>query len=65
MLDSGSLGDFISTTVADQLSLKLDELAEPITLHLAVQYFLRHLGSDPPKGKANLRKAGLPETIFG
>jgi hypothetical protein len=37
LIDSGSLGDLISTTVVDQLALKRDELAEPITLQLAVQ----------------------------
>lgn len=37
LLDSGSLGDFISTTLADQLKLKQTELAKPIELHLAVQ----------------------------
>jgi hypothetical protein len=37
LVDSGSLGDLISTTVADQLHLKRDELAEPITLQLAVR----------------------------
>ncbi|KAF8126237.1 hypothetical protein K438DRAFT_2001507 [Mycena galopus ATCC 62051] len=37
LVDSGSLGDLISTTVADQLRLKRSELADPITLQLAVQ----------------------------
>jgi hypothetical protein len=37
LVDSGSLGDLISTTVADQLRLKKTELTDPITLQLAVQ----------------------------
>ncbi|KAF7371768.1 CCHC-type domain-containing protein [Mycena venus] len=37
LVDSGSLGDLISTNIADQLKLKRDELDEPITLQLAVQ----------------------------
>lgn len=37
LIDSGSLGDLISTTVADQLQLRCEELSEPITLQLAVQ----------------------------
>lgn len=37
LVDSGSLGDLISTAVADQLALQREELAEPITLQLAVQ----------------------------
>jgi hypothetical protein len=39
LVDSGSLGDLISTTIADQLQLKHDELTEPITLQLAVRGF--------------------------
>jgi len=37
LLDSGSLGDFISTTLADQLILKQIVLDKPIILQLAVQ----------------------------
>jgi hypothetical protein len=37
LIDSGSLGDLISTTVADQLQLRRTELEDPITLQLAVQ----------------------------
>jgi hypothetical protein len=37
LVDSGSLGDLISTTIADQLKLRRSELQEPITLQLAVQ----------------------------
>jgi hypothetical protein len=37
LVDSGSLGDLISTTVADQLRIKRNELDEPIVLQLAVQ----------------------------
>ncbi|KAJ3999607.1 hypothetical protein F5050DRAFT_1564678, partial [Lentinula boryana] len=37
LLDSGSLGDFMSTKLADQLHLKLRELPQPLILQLAVQ----------------------------
>ena len=37
LLDSGSLGDFISSTLADQLSLKREQLETPLSLQLAVQ----------------------------
>ncbi|EUC56404.1 Pol polyprotein/retrotransposon, putative, partial [Rhizoctonia solani AG-3 Rhs1AP] len=37
LFDSGSLGDFISTTVVDQLKLKRETLANPIGLQMAVQ----------------------------
>ena len=37
LLDSGSLGDFMSTTLADQLKVKRIELEKPISLQLAVQ----------------------------
>ncbi len=36
-MDSGSLGDFISTTLVDQLQLATFELEKPITLHMACQ----------------------------
>lgn len=36
LLDSGSLSDFISTTLADQLKLNLIELEKPLPLQLAV-----------------------------
>ncbi|QRV96899.1 Transposon Tf2-1 polyprotein [Ceratobasidium sp. AG-Ba] len=36
LLDSGSLGNFISTTVVDQLRLKPEILAKPIGLNMAV-----------------------------
>ncbi|KAF8610062.1 hypothetical protein BDV93DRAFT_430586, partial [Ceratobasidium sp. AG-I] len=36
LLDSGSLGDFISTTVTDQLKLQRETLAKPIGLQMAV-----------------------------
>ncbi|QRW13187.1 Pol polyprotein/retrotransposon [Ceratobasidium sp. AG-Ba] len=36
LIDSGLLGDFISTTVVDQLKLKLETLAKPIGLQMAV-----------------------------
>jgi len=37
LLDSGSFGDLVSTSLVDQLGLKTVELEKPITLHLAVQ----------------------------
>ena len=37
LLDSGSLGDFISSTLADQLAVKREQLATPLSLQLAVQ----------------------------
>ena len=37
LLDSGSLGDFISSTLADQLTLKRKTLDSPLSLQLAVQ----------------------------
>ncbi|QRV84578.1 Transposon Ty3-I Gag-Pol polyprotein [Ceratobasidium sp. AG-Ba] len=36
LLDSGSLGNFISTTIVDQLRLKPEILAKPIGLNMAV-----------------------------
>ena len=37
LIDSGSLGDFISSTLADQLGLKKLALPKPMTVQLAVQ----------------------------
>jgi hypothetical protein len=37
LLDSGSLGDFLSSTLADQLSIKKEPLEFPLSLQLAVQ----------------------------
>jgi len=37
LLDSGSLSDFMSVTLADQLRLPLNELEKPIVVQLAVQ----------------------------
>ncbi|RDB29688.1 Retrovirus-related Pol polyprotein from transposon opus [Hypsizygus marmoreus] len=37
LLDSGSLGDFMSSTLADQLKVPRIELAKPLALQLAVQ----------------------------
>ena len=37
LLDPGSLGDFISSTLTDQLQLKQSELPVPLPLQLAVQ----------------------------
>lgn len=36
LLDTGSLGDFVSTTLVDQLKLNTDQLGFPLTLQLAV-----------------------------
>ena len=36
LLDSGSLGDFVSTSIADQLKLLKVELLKPLALQLAV-----------------------------
>ncbi|KAJ7894992.1 hypothetical protein B0H14DRAFT_3426602 [Mycena olivaceomarginata] len=37
LIDSGSLGDLISATVADQLHLRRSEMEDPIVLQLAIQ----------------------------
>ena len=37
LLDSGSLGDFMSTTLADQLRVKKIPLEKPLPVQLAVQ----------------------------
>ena len=37
LLDSGSLGDFVSSTLVDQLSIAREALDSPLSLHLAVQ----------------------------
>ncbi len=37
LLDSGSLGDFISSTLVDQLSVAKETLTSPLSLQLAVQ----------------------------
>ena len=37
LVDSGSLGDFMSTNLADQLNVKREELEAPLGLQLAVQ----------------------------
>ncbi|CAA7257324.1 unnamed protein product [Cyclocybe aegerita] len=37
LVDSGSQGDFISTTLVDQLQLRKEELPDPLKLQLAVQ----------------------------
>ena len=44
LLDSGSLGDFISTTLVDQLQLATFELEKPITLHYFDVVNLRECG---------------------
>ncbi|KAF9552941.1 hypothetical protein CPC08DRAFT_616011, partial [Agrocybe pediades] len=37
LIDPGSLGDFVSSTLVDQLKLKREELLAPISLQLAAQ----------------------------
>lgn len=37
LLDTGSLADFMSSRIANQLNLKLFKLAKPLPVHLAVQ----------------------------
>ncbi|KAF9006384.1 hypothetical protein BDZ89DRAFT_894847, partial [Hymenopellis radicata] len=37
LIDTGSMGDFLSTTVADQLHVEKEELSTPLPLQLAVQ----------------------------
>ncbi|KAF8226702.1 hypothetical protein L208DRAFT_1300611, partial [Tricholoma matsutake] len=37
LVDSGSLGDFMSTTLVDQLQVRQINLAKPLPLQLAVQ----------------------------
>lgn len=39
LLDSGSLGDFMSMTLVDQLGVKKMLLNTPLTLQLAVQEY--------------------------
>ncbi|KAJ3554430.1 hypothetical protein NP233_g12425 [Leucocoprinus birnbaumii] len=36
LLDTGSMGDFVSTTLADQLRLDVEQLKSPLTLQLAI-----------------------------
>ncbi|KAF9440524.1 hypothetical protein P691DRAFT_623237, partial [Macrolepiota fuliginosa MF-IS2] len=36
LLDTGSMGDFVLTTLADQLKLKLTELRKPLVLQLTI-----------------------------
>ncbi|KAF9540268.1 hypothetical protein CPC08DRAFT_738795 [Agrocybe pediades] len=37
LIDTGSLGDFMSTTLADQLKVKRENIYDPITIQLAMQ----------------------------
>ncbi len=37
LIDSGSLGDFISSNLAQQLNVKKMELASPVNVNMAVQ----------------------------
>jgi len=52
LLDSGSFSDFVSTTVADQLKLKLTLLDKPLPLQLAVS---GSRGKVKPQATANLQ----------
>ena len=45
LLDSGSLGDFMSTTLADQLGIKKMLLNTPLALQLAVQGSQSHVNA--------------------
>ena len=45
LLDSGSLGDFMSTNLADQLKVKTEELETPLPVQLAVQGSRTHVNS--------------------
>ena len=45
LLDSGSLGDFISSSLADQLKVKMETVATPLPVQLAVQGSRTHVNS--------------------
>ncbi|PVF91198.1 hypothetical protein CPB86DRAFT_853745, partial [Serendipita vermifera] len=36
LIDTGSMSDFLSTTLVDQLKIKTEQLAQPLTVQLAV-----------------------------
>ncbi|KIK50611.1 hypothetical protein GYMLUDRAFT_182508, partial [Collybiopsis luxurians FD-317 M1] len=61
LIDTGSLGDFISTTFADQIGLKKIELAKPIPLQLAVQGSRSKINYGV---KAQLQYQGINETRY-
>ena len=58
LLDSGSLGDFISSTLVDQLSIKREKLDTPLSLHLAVQGSRSKVNA---RANVNLKYQGIEE----
>ena len=58
LLDSGSLGDFISSTIVDQLSITRETLDAPLSLHLAVQGSRSKVNA---KAMVNLKYQGIDE----
>ena len=61
LLDSGSLGDFMSSTVADQLKVKKDKLTSPLGLQLAVQGSCSKINSGT---KVNLEYQNIKEERY-
>jgi hypothetical protein len=59
LLDSGSLGDFISSTMADQLSVNRELLSSPLSLQLAVQGSRSKVNA---RAKVNLQYQTINET---
>jgi RNase H-like domain found in reverse transcriptase/Reverse transcriptase (RNA-dependent DNA polymerase)/Integrase zinc binding domain/Retroviral aspartyl protease/Zinc knuckle len=59
LLDSGSLGDFISSTLVDQLSITREKLDSPLSLHLAVQGSRSKVNA---RATVNLKYQGINET---
>ena len=59
LLDSGSLGDFISSTLVDQLSVHRDTLSPPLSLHLAVQGSRSKVNA---RATVSLKYQGINET---
>ena len=59
LLDSGSLGDFISSTLVDQLSLTRRTMETPLSLHLAVQGSRSKVNASTT---VNLKYQGIDET---
>ena len=59
LLDSGSLGDFVSSTLVDQLAIKRDTLDPPLSLHLAVQGSRSKVNA---RASVNLKYQGINES---
>ena len=59
LLDSGSLGDFISSTLADQLKLKHEKLEVPLTVQLAMQGSRSKIAA---RTEVRLQYQGIDET---